>query len=108
MEYFNNETNELTLVEDVKGDELVTKKYQFPFYVKGIFTKKAIDLGSELEENEYMVNSELFEKLANYFVELYGKQFTYDELVNGIDSRKVVSKFVEMLFSVLQGDPKNE
>lgn len=108
MEYFNTKTNELTLVEDVKGEELVTKKYQFPIYVKGIFTKKAIDLGAELEENEYMVSGDMFDRLANYFVELYGKQFTYEGLVNGIDSRKIVSTFVEMLFSVLQGDSKNE
>lgn len=108
MEYFNAKTNELTLVEDVKGDELVTKKYQYPIFVKGIFTKKAIDLGAELEENQYAVSGELFDKLANYFVELYGKQFTYDVLVDGIDSRKVIDTFIVMLYSVLQGDSKNE
>lgn len=108
MEFFNAETRELKLVTEIKGDELITDKYQFPIFVKGVYTKIAIDLGVEVEENGYAVSGELFVKLANYFVELYGNKFTYDELVDGLDARKIVPTFIEMLFSVLQGDPKNE
>lgn len=108
MEFFNGKTRELTLVKDVKGDEFITDSFQFPLFVKGIFTKKAIDLGVEVEKNEYMINEELFDSLSNFFVELYGKQFTYKELTEGIDSRKIVQTYLEMLFSVLQGDSKNE
>lgn len=107
--YYNAETKELTLVTDVdvKSKEVKTETYQYPFFVQGIYTKKAIDLGVEVEENEYMINGELFEKLSNFFAELYGKQFTKEELTNGIDQRQIIEAFITMLFGVLQGDPKN-
>lgn len=107
--YYNSKTRELTLVTDVdmKNKEVKTETYQYPFFVQGIYTKKAIDLGVEVEENEYMVNGELFEKLSSFFVELYGKQFTKTELTNGIDQRKIIETYITMLFGVLQGDSKN-
>ena len=111
IKYYNIETKELSLVKDVdmKNKEVKTETYQYPFFVQGIYTKKAIELGVELEESEYMVNANLFDKLASFFVDLYGKQFTKTELTNGIDSRKVIETFIQILFGVLQGDTsKNE
>lgn len=111
MKHFDEKTKSLTLITKVKDKikgEVETKTYPFPLFVEGFFTKKAIDLGAELEENEYVVDSELFERLTNYTVELYGKQFTADELINGIHQGQIINTFINVLFGVLQGDPKNE
>lgn len=111
VEYYNEKTKALTLitkVTDYEKKEVATKSYQFPFFVKGIYTQKAIELGAELEANEYAVSTELFDSLVNYFVELYNKQFTKTEFVNGIDQGKIVNTFIVMLFGVLQGDTKND
>src|SRR5690625_83511 len=111
MKHFDEKTKSLTLITKVKDKikgEVETKTYPFPLFVEGFFTKKAIDLGAELEENEYVVDSELFERLTNYIVELYAKQFTADELINGIHQGQIINTFINVLFGVLQGDPKNE
>lgn len=109
MIYYDDESKSLTLVEDVNGEKLETKTYQYPFFVKGIYTKKAIELGAELEVNEYGVTLDLFDRLTNYVSELYGKQFTAEELTDGIDSREIVQVFIKVLFGVLGGDTsKNE
>lgn len=111
MKHFDEKTKSLTLITKVKDKikgEVETKTYPFPLFVEGFFTKKAIDLGAELEENEYVVDSELFERLTNYTVELYAKQFTSDELINGIHQGQIINTFINVLFGVLQGDPKNE
>lgn len=109
MKYYDEKTKSLTLVTGVKGEELETKTYQYPFFVKGIFTKKAIDLGAELEKNGYAVRADMFDRLTNFTVELYGKQFDQDDLVNGIDSRNIVETYLSIIMGVLQGDTsKNE
>lgn len=109
MKHFDNETRSLTLVTDVKGDELETKTYQYPFFVKGIFVKKAIDLGAEFEENGEVVPAGLFDKLTNFVVELYGNNFTDEDLTNGVGADKIIQTYISILMSVLQGEQsKNE
>lgn len=109
MEYYNSESKSLTLVTGVDGKKLETKTYQYPFFVKGIFTRKAIDLGAELEASEYAVSGDLFDRISNYIVELYGKQFTQEEVIDGIHQNSVVENYIAILMSVLQGDDsKNE
>lgn len=111
VKFYDEETKALTLITGIKDydkEEVETKTYQYPFFVKGIFTKKAVDLGEELESREYTFTSEMFDKLANFFVELYNNQFTKDELMEGINQGLIVNVFITMLFGVLQGDLKNE
>lgn len=111
VKYYDEKTKALTLItsiKDIEKREVETKTYQYPFFVKGIYTQKAINIGAELEANEYVVSSDIFDRLSGFFVELYGKQFTQDEFVNGIDQGKIVNTFITMLFGVLQGDSKND
>lgn len=104
MKYYDTKTRSLTLVTKVKGEELETKTYSFPVYVEGIYTKKAIDLGAELEESKFVINADLFERITTFVVGLYGNQFTNDELIKGIDTRHIVDAYISVLFGTLQGD----
>lgn len=109
VKFYDEKTKSLTLVTKVKDrikGEVETKTYPFPLFVEGIYTKRAIELGAELEASEYVVTGDLFERLTKYFVELYDKQFTEKELMNGISQEKIVNTFLRMLFGVLQGDLK--
>ncbi|GGB56866.1 hypothetical protein GCM10011409_38040 [Lentibacillus populi] len=108
MKHYDEKTKTITLVTGVNGQELETKEYLYPIFVKGIFTKKAIDLGAELEENEFIVHSDLFDRLTTFITELYGKQFTTKELTEGIDAGNIVEIYVAILMGTLQGDGKNE
>lgn len=107
---YNKKTKALTLVtgiKDMEKKEVDTKVIQYPFYVEGIYTQKAIELGAEVEIAEYVIDGELFERLINFFVELYGKQFTHEELMKGIHQNNIVAALLTMLTGVLQGEVKN-
>jgi|SRR5690625_1478766 len=113
VKYYDENTKTLNLVTGIKEaegkQELETKEYLYPIFVKGIYTKKSIDLGAELQESEFVVSSDLFDRLTTFIVELYGKQFTSKELTEGIDSGKIINVYISVLFGVLQGDTsKNE
>lgn len=113
VEHYDEKTKTITLVTDVEyGDDnkprLKTKEYLFPIFVKGIYTKKAIDLGKELEENGYVVPADLFDRLSTFIVDLYGKQFTTDQLTEGIHAGKIIETYIAILMGTLQGDQKNE
>lgn len=104
MKYYDTKTRSLTLVTEVKGKELKTKPYSFPIFVEGFYTKKAIDLGAELEEKEFTIDADLFERITTFVVGLYGNQFTTEELIKGIDTRHIVNAYISVLFGTLQGD----
>lgn len=103
----------ITLVKDIKVNEetgkheLVTEDYAYPIFVKGSLVKKAIDLGVELEKNEEL-SSKIIDKLANYAVELYGRQFTKDELIDGTNADELLNLLTGILGSVMGGSEENE
>ncbi|WP_200416281.1 phage tail assembly chaperone G [Virgibacillus salexigens] len=102
--YYDEKSKSLTLVTGFEGEELETETYQYPFFVKGIYTKKAIDLGAELEENKFIVGADLFDRITSFIVELYNKQFNHETLTNGIDARVIVETYIAILMGVLQGE----
>lgn len=111
VDYYNKKTKALTLVtgiKDMKNKEVEVKTVQYPFYVEGIYTQKAIELGAEVELAEYIVDGDLFERLVNFFVELYGKQFTHNEFKKGVHQEDIVTTLIVMLTGVLQGEEKND
>lgn len=85
---------------DAGEQELVTVDYSYPIFVKGSLVKKAIDLGVQLEKNGD-VNSSVIDKLASYAVELYGKQFTKDELIDGTDASELLDTLTGVLGLVM-------
>jgi len=108
VNYYDKNTKTLTLVTGVKGQELETKEYLYPVFVKGILIKKAIDLGAELQENNFLVGADLFDRLTAFVTELYGKQFTTEELTEGIHVGRIIETYISILMGTLEGDPKNE
>lgn len=106
---FNDNSKALTLItgiKDMKTKEVDVKVYQYPFYVEGIFLKKSLDLGAELEVAEDTIDADLLERLSNYAVELYAKQFTVDEFQKGVHEENLIPVLYRILMSVLQGDEK--
>lgn len=106
---FNSKSKALTLItgiKDMKTKEVDVKIYQYPFYVEGIYVKKSIDLGAEIEQAENVIDADLLERLSNYVVELYAKQFTIEELQKGVHENNLITVLYEVLMSVLQGDEK--
>ena len=94
----------ITLVTGVsKENELITQDYAYPIFVKGALVKKAIDLGVKLNKSVDGINSGFIDELADFAVELYGKQFKRDELIDGIDATELIKKLTEVLGMVMGG-----
>ncbi len=113
VNHYDESTKTITLVTDFKYDndgkpKFKTKEFLFPIFVKGVYTKKAIQLGKELEENNYVVPEDLFDRLTAFIVDMYGKQFTTDQLVDGIHQGTIIETYIAILMGALRGDSKNE
>lgn len=111
VKFYDEKTKALTLVTKITDEEkreVEVKKYSFPFFAKGQFIDRALDLGAEFEEGEQVVSADLFERLTTFIVELYSKQFSNEELVDGINSGDIIRVYISVLFGVLQGDQKND
>lgn len=112
----------ITLVKDIevvevvqedgtieKQQKLVTEDYPYPIFVKGGLVKKAIDLGVKMEKSgEENIDSSVIDDLADFAVELYGKQFKRNELIDGIEATELFDTLTGILSSVMGGDEGNE
>src|SRR5690625_2938356 len=95
VKHYDGKTKAITLVTGVKdyeNKEVEVKKYQHPFFTKGFFIKRAIELGAEFEENEQVIPMDLLNRLTNFITELYNNQFTDEELINGINSDRIIDR----------------
>lgn len=100
---------DMVLVTDVvknkEGiDELVTKTYPYPIFVKGSITKQAIDLGAKLEGAESDISSDIVDDMADFVVNVYGDQFDRDELIDGLQAHEVMNKLGDVLSFVMSGE----
>lgn len=118
----------LTLVVDVKiNDEgeqvLETKDYILPVFIKGGTVKQALKLAQEInglsevltdengkpildKEGNVMVEEKapepiLIDKLAQFAVEAFGKQFKKDEVIDGLDSRDLIEQLTGIIGMVM-------
>ena len=93
-------------VNENNEQELVYKEYPYPIFVQGGLVKRAIDLGAKLEKSSDSVSSKVIDDLADFTVELYNKQFTRQELIDGIHAEELLDKLTSNLFSVLGSEAK--
>lgn len=95
----------VTGVKEVNGEQVLEyKTYPYPIFVKGSITKQAIDLGAELEGIEKNISSDVVDKMADFVVEVYGRQFERDELIDGIQAHELMPKLSSVLQFVMSGD----
>lgn len=91
-------------MNDNGEQELVYKEYPYPIFVKGSIVKKAIDLGADMESASENINSKLIDDLADFTVELYAKQFTRTELIDGTQADELMDMLISKLTLVLGGE----
>ena len=97
----------ITGVKTVDGkQELEYTTYPYPLHVKGSLIIKAIDLASTLEKTEENINSKMITDLADFVVEVYAKQFTRDELIDGLQAHEVIETLTGVLQFVIAGNQK--
>ena len=97
----------ITGTKTVDGkQELEYTTYPYPLHAKGSLVIKAIDLAYELEKSEENINSKMITDLADFTVEVYAKQFTRDELIDGLQAHEVIETLTSVLQFVIAGNQK--
>ena len=109
----NLKRNMIELVKEVKEGEIVTQKYLTPVFIPMSVVYEAIDMTEEIEKSEGDKKAgsekELLEKLMNFVAEkVYNKQFTKEELFNGLHAPDAIQTLQEQIIFVAQGRQTDE
>lgn len=88
--------------EVLKGGEVEIEKYWTPAFIPFKKVREALQLSQEMEKND---TSELdaVDKLADFIVDVYGNQFTKDDLFDRIHGPDAIQVMQENLVFVANG-----
>lgn len=97
--------NMIELVKEVKQGELVTEKYLTPLFIPMKTVYEAIDIMEEIEASagSAKAEKEIIDKLLIFVVDLYGKQFTKEELRDGLHGPTATQKLQEQVLFAARG-----
>lgn len=76
------------------------KEFKAPF-ISGRMLRKTMEFQKKVATTD--IAPELLDQLADYVVELYGKQFTQDEFYDGIEAQKMLTTIMSSLNEVVNG-----
>lgn len=109
----NLKRNMIELVKEVKEGEIVTEKYLTPVFIPFSVVYEAIDMSQVIDKSEENKNSssekELIAKLLDFVAnKIYNKQFTKEELFNGLHAPDAIQTLQEQIIFVAQGQQSDE
>ncbi|MGG3480583.1 hypothetical protein ABES21_24210 [Peribacillus frigoritolerans] len=109
----NLKRNMIELVKEVKEGEIVTEKYLTPIFIPFSVVYEAIDLTEEMDKGEGNKNSlsekEMIDKLIDFVANrIYNKQFTKEELFNGLHAPDAIETLQRQIMFVAQGQQTDE
>ncbi|SEQ23733.1 hypothetical protein SAMN05216232_1992 [Virgibacillus subterraneus] len=97
--------NMIELVKDVKQGELITENYLTPLFIPMKMVYEAIDMMEAIEDSAGSAKSEkeIIDKLSIFVVNLYDKQFTKEELNNGLHGPEATQKLQQQVLFAARG-----
>lgn len=108
----NLKRNMIELVKEVKEGEIVTEKYLTPVFLPMSVVYEAIDMTQEIDKSDSkksISEKELIDKLLDFVAnKVYNKQFTKDELFNGLHAPDAIQTLQEQIIFVAQGRQTDE
>lgn len=104
----NLKRNMIELVKEVKEGEIVTEKYLTPVFIPLSVVYEGLDLADQLEKSN-ADEKEKIERLVNFIAdEVYGKQFTKDDLKNGLHGPQAIETLHRQLVFATNGFQDDE
>jgi len=79
----------ITLKIDNKDTEFVT-----PF-ISGRKLRDTFKLAKMASTNDY--DEKILDEMVKYIVDMFGKQFTFDQFYDGIEANKIISVFTQLV-----------
>ena len=89
--------------EVAEGGEPEVKKYWTPAFIPFTKVREAMELASELEKGDTDDFGKSVDKLVDFVTDVYGNQFTKDELYNGIHAPTAIETLQEQIMFIAQG-----
>jgi hypothetical protein len=78
------------------------KKTYSQFFVSARYMRKALEMKTEMNLNNLSVED--IDTVINFVVEVFGKQFTYDDVYDGLSYDELVDTiFSDVFMNVMQG-----
>lgn len=104
----NLKRNMIELVKEVDGDNVKTEKYLTPPFIPLSVVYEAMDLAEEMEKGEKS-ERDMIEILLDFVANrVYGKQFTKEELLNGLHAPDAIQTLQDQVLFVSQGQQTDE
>ncbi|WP_110928416.1 phage tail assembly chaperone G [Bacillus massiliglaciei] len=103
----------IELVKEVKEGEVVTQKYLTPAFIPFAVVYEAIDMMDDFEDKGEKKSAasekEQMDKLLDFVAnKVYNKQFTKDDLFNGLHAPDAINTLQEQIIFVAQGRQNEE
>lgn len=92
--------------EVVKGGEVELEKYWTPPFIPFKKVREAIELSQDLEK-EGTSELDAMDKLATFVVDVYGEQFTKDDLFDRVHGPDAIVTMQDNLMFIAQGTQSN-
>lgn len=89
--------------EIAEGGEPQLKKYWTPAFIPFTKVREAMELAAEMEQNDTSKTAESMDKLADFVTDVYGNQFTKDELYNGLHAPEAIPTIQQQIIFIAQG-----
>ena len=93
--------------EVLRGGEVEMERYWTPPFIPFAKVREAMQLAGEMEKGK-LSEIEMIDKLADFIVDVYGKQFTKEDVYNRIHGPDAVQVLQENIFFVAQGKESSE
>lgn len=75
---------------DAENKAIREEKTYMHDYISGLMFRKTVEMQTVLKDG---MDVAAVDKVANYVVELFEKQFTVDQFYDGIEANKLISTF---------------
>lgn len=103
----NLKRNMIELVKEVKEGEIVTEKYLTPVFLPLSVVYEGVDLADQLKSKDS--EKEKIGRLADFIAnEVYGKQFTREDLLNGLHGPQAIEILQRQLMFATNGVQDDE
>ncbi|MFE4810611.1 phage tail assembly chaperone G [Peribacillus simplex] len=104
----NLKRNMIKLVKEVKEGEVITETYLTPVFIPFSVVYEAVDIQEDIDKNT-LTEKELFDKMIDIVAnKIYNKQFTIQDLLNGLHAPDAIQPLQEQVIFVSRGYQSDE
>lgn len=95
--------NFIKLVKEIKDDKPIFDTFLTPTFIPFKKMYEAVDLMDELQNNDKLSDKQAFDMMFDMVVDIYNKQFTKEQLMNGLHAPDAVQELQSQIAFIAEG-----